>query len=489
MGIPSYYKKLTNKIKDLVTRVKPDNINSLYFDFNCLVYYCISKTEPFHTYENSTEWENKLIENVVRYTVKIWNEVGGPKNVFICLDGVVPMAKIRQQRLRRFKSIWLTAEEKKLGIRENIPEWDKNSITPGTNFMKRLDLSLHSLCIKRGWRISTTDEPGEGEHKIMKILRTTSEKSIIYGMDADLILLSMLNSKDDIFLMREAEDNQEFYSYFSTNVLKNTLGEIPIIDYVATMSFMGNDFLPHSLTLKIKDEGHSFLLNELNALYKDNKKLVELKDNRYVYNYDGLCWLLKRWSLKEKELLVQKIVNKQKQKSYGNELDILALDKSKNVEKLLLNNNMIENYNSIMMSDTNNIDMCCSEYIRGLQWILDYYTGRDVNMLWYYARYIPPLWSQLYNYLIGTGVDVHLSNGFNNNEKIIPKEQLAMVLPYESWYLIEDEKLKMLPFYLPHYWPKEYLLYFAGRTWMWECEPVIPILTIDKLRSFGECVN
>ena len=93
--------------------------------------------------------------------------------VYIGVDGVVPMAKIRQQRLRRFKSYWTALEEQRIGVRGGEARWDTNSITPGTAFMERLGVALHLMAKGLGPRIvvSAADEPGEGEQKLMKILR------------------------------------------------------------------------------------------------------------------------------------------------------------------------------------------------------------------------------------------------------------------------------------------------------------------------------
>jgi 5'-3' exonuclease len=56
--------------------------------------------------------------------------------IYLAIDGVVPMAKMRQQRLRRFKSVWLKQREQRSG------SWDTNAITPGTVFMQRLHAGL-----------------------------------------------------------------------------------------------------------------------------------------------------------------------------------------------------------------------------------------------------------------------------------------------------------------------------------------------------------
>ena len=52
----------------------------------------------------SVRWEHKLQDEVCKYLEHIWRAAGAPLQVYVALDGVVPYAKIKQQRFRRFKS-------------------------------------------------------------------------------------------------------------------------------------------------------------------------------------------------------------------------------------------------------------------------------------------------------------------------------------------------------------------------------------------------
>ena len=63
------------------------------------------------------------------------------------------------------------------------------------------------------------------------------------------------------------------------------------------------------------------------------------------------------------------------------------------------------------------------------------------------------------------------------------QEQLTLVLPLESWWLIRDPALKGVPERLPHFWPAEFGFSTLGKRWLWECPPEIPILVPRRLRS------
>jgi 5'-3' exonuclease len=506
MGIPSYYRKLVNTLKGLVVKQAPV-AKALYFDFNCLIYYVVRKPNTsilsYPGEEGKVQWELTVIDEIVRYVVKVWEEVGSPQSVFLGIDGVVPMAKIRQQRLRRFKSIWLAREETALGIRKAGPSWDTNCITPGTAFMEKLGLALETLCSKRkGWTVSTASEPGEGEHKIMKLLRnsTSTEPIVIYGLDADLVLLTLLNSKSPAYLMREDEDTDR-YAYLSTEHLKQALWpqrtDTQILEYVAAMSLLGNDFLPHSLTVKIKEEGHSLLISELSELHKAGVALIEQQEGLYRFRKEALMFLFERWAAKEKDLLFHAIKRKMQMRGRPGQENLLENRPLEwCVEKSLLKHQTTwsEYYTKewLMCSSKQSLDAACTKYFEGLQWVLDYYTGqRPVDTEWYFPYYVPPLWSDLKAHL-QTLDTLPLAPVFNGSKvPIKPYEQLAMVLPLESWHLLDKapKSIQNLPATKPHGWPTRFDFFSAGRLWMWECEPIIPLLRINDVRVSDERIK
>ena len=112
------------------------------------------------------------------------------------------------------------------------PSWSTASITPGTNFMKQLNKEITShFSNKKNNRnyspqiiVSTSDEPGEGEHKIFSYIRNhsdhKSQTTVIYGLDADLIMLSINHYPlcKEIYLFRETP---EFIKSIDSNLEPN----------------------------------------------------------------------------------------------------------------------------------------------------------------------------------------------------------------------------------------------------------------------------
>ena len=152
------------------------------------------------------------------------------------------MAKMRQQRFRRFKSSWLRQHTTPADEYTASSSWDRNAITPGTHFMTKLRLKLQSMISKHGkktWKLSSSDEPGEGEHKIIHEWRTGAYQGnfAVYGLDADLIVLSILGREscslsNQIWLFREViqagsmvydETGEEQFEWFCIHALRDWL--------------------------------------------------------------------------------------------------------------------------------------------------------------------------------------------------------------------------------------------------------------------------
>ena len=70
-------------------------------------------------------------------------------------------------------------------------------------------LSVHGNCPAVKIILSDSNQPGEGEHKILNDIRKRNDNNetyVIYGLDADLIFLALASNKDNIHLLREAQE-------------------------------------------------------------------------------------------------------------------------------------------------------------------------------------------------------------------------------------------------------------------------------------------
>lgn len=531
MGIPSYYKKLVSSVNGLISKSTPsEEISWLWMDFNCLIYHCLQcdNLREYPGESEKEEWEKELIECIVKYTQKVINKVGATQGVSICIDGVVPMAKMRQQRLRRFKSAWMTArgisKDSGESIKENKESWDTNAITPGTHFMDKLKIRLERLTNKKIC-LSAADKPGEGEHKIMMDWRTSNYNGnfAIYGLDADLLVLTLLNREiynlnNTIYLFREEINSgkierdslgEEEFEWFSVNVLRDYICSSIldkekhskyIINYCFAMSILGNDFLPSSLGLKIRDDGHNELLQILKKLQDKNILLI---NSDLSICKDGLYNLFTMLSVNESERISHYIYKKNMQaKNIGlvddNSIEVNIGDNNwplSHIEESCLRGHKKELCNNWEMKykswfsgfEFESTDKLCRDYLYTIQWTWAYYTGdmKNVCYNWYYPHRLPPLWKWLRDYISNSMYNildfpkmVHVQA-----KDISPFEQLCIVLPLDSWNLIPDCKYKILPQLVPQYFPEDFTFDSLGKRFFWECEAEIPLISICEIKA------
>lgn len=525
MGIPSYYKKLIDTIHGLVSKGHPQEVVEwLFMDFNCLIYHCLYRedTPPYPGNELKEEWEDQFLDCIVKYCLKVIKEVDPKKGVFIAIDGVVPMAKMRQQRLRRFKSVWL-AQHSENGASTG---WDKNSITPGTHFMKKLRNKLENMISKKGkktWILSSSDEPGEGEHKIISQWRTGNYKGnfAVYGLDADLIVLSILgqeccNLDNTVWLFREEVNSgkieydsfgEEVFEWFSVNKLKDWLvtdydtrqKKEFILSYCFAMSVLGNDFLPSSLGLKIREDGHGELLDIIKNLTVNNKSLIDSKTLNI--SFGSLKELFRILSNDEEHRITKYILKKQRmaQNITQNEGDVPCEIGDNNwplyhvEEGVLLDRKQlcstwkekyITHYFSGFNYIKNDIDKTCKEYVYGIQWIWAYYTGSEMCFNWFYPFSLPPLWQMLHDYLNTVGeLLIFPDRILLKASDIKTVEQLSLVLPLESWSLIPQCPERSLPYLAPQFYPSKFSFESVGKRYFWECESMIPLPSILEVKE------
>jgi len=238
MGIPFYFTTLIKSHSGITRNVSELDVDVLGIDFNCLIHRYLQDSFPI-----------KSVLDALEHILKTYRS----KKVFVALDGLVPYAKIVQQRYRRFK-----VKEQSI--------FDRNQISPDTPYMRELEAALRSRFPKV--ILSSTQEPGEGEHKIfqeIKKLPESERKTIcIYGLDADLILLSLFNHRlGETFLLRESgefNDPTLKHAEFAIMEINKLLLSIPLdIEQYLTLSVLcfGNDFMPNLGIFSLREDGYN----------------------------------------------------------------------------------------------------------------------------------------------------------------------------------------------------------------------------------------
>lgn len=320
--------------------------------------------------ESKLKSEDEVVQSVLDSIDRIFAIVRPRQVLYIGIDGVAPRAKLNQQRSRRALDLQIdldTAQEmeaKKMQIlasghvlpdisngKETIEPFDTNCVTCGTAFMLHLSERLQSYISERifndpAWQsieviLSDANVPGEGEHKIINFIRQRQTSPtynpetthVLFGTDADLILLGLATREQYVIIMRNAflprnarfcdlcqQQGHSFktcqgiskenldrskdspshpiktkYSFVHLSMLSNAMFHFLwsnnqsgfewdyyrfLDDWVFICLMMGNDFLPNIPSFVIRENAiddimqiYTYLVPQLNAYLTDDGKL------------------------------------------------------------------------------------------------------------------------------------------------------------------------------------------------------------------------
>lgn len=433
MGIPFYYADLIKKYPDIIQN--PNNIDVLFFDYNGLIHPIAHETLCKGKCKSDEEFFHLLWKKTIELVSMI-----KPAKYIISIDGVAPLAKVNQQRKRRYISV----------VNKS---WDTNAITCGTPFMDNLNKYIKN----RHNNVDTMYNNGEGEHKILDYIHndnSTSNNYLIHGLDADLILLSLMSNKsDNIYLMREQNN---IITYISIKKIKQYIElewssifskDADIIkSYCVMLSIMGNDFIPHPIGLSISSNG----INILKTICK-NTCLISKQDTININKAD-LHLIFKNLIYYEDKCMINEPKNWRKN-YYKNEVYIEDISQS------------------------------CKLYIDGIFWTYNYY-NKDINKIdhsWYYPYLGCPSISDIANYLTTYEYTPSYDNNFINS-----KEQLIIVMPKTSINVLPKDLHKYIidPLYgLDHMFVTDYKLIKYLKKHEWEYVPYLPLIDIEYIRS------
>ena len=140
MGIPSYFVHIVKTYPTIIKEFVPNKIqiDNFYLDSNSIIYDAI-KTNAYK--KGDTSFESKVIQWICDKLLYYINLINPEKKVLIAFDGVAPLAKLDQQRNRRYNT-WFVNHFLEKAENEKKELWDTTAITPGSNFMKTLSSAI-----------------------------------------------------------------------------------------------------------------------------------------------------------------------------------------------------------------------------------------------------------------------------------------------------------------------------------------------------------
>ena len=530
MGIPSYFSYIIKNYPNIIRNLnyfndKPNH--HLYMDCNSIIYDAVySMDKQLFDDLNNIEFENNIIEQVIN-NIKIYIDIIRPiKTIFIAFDGVAPFAKMDQQRTRRYKSLFMS-NNSFVKNEENKKTWNTSAITPGTEFMEKLSkmIEYEFKFTEKKYNcnsiiVSCSNQVGEGEHKLFNHLRNNqlqNDNVAVYGLDADLIMLSIFNLKysKNIYVFREApeflkssipidilgKDTEPYFldiEHLSYCIINEMQCKYPddrrIHDYVFLCFFLGNDFLPHFPAMNIRTHGIQGLLD----IYRN---CIGNYPERFLINNNKIQWrnvsiFVNEVAKSEHELLLNEYFVREKfdkrhllettpqeKDDIINSVPIIYRQKEKYIcpqetdwEKRY--------YKSLFHFEKNNenIKNICNNYLEGLEWVYKYYSHDCPDWRWKYNYHYPPLFADLCKYIPHFETDFIVDNK-KSNTPFSKMAQLSYVMPSSNLELLPNNICGFLKNNYPELYPEKYDFEWAFCRYFWEAHPLLPDIPLSLLEQ------
>jgi len=579
MGVPGFFTWLLKNrkklgAKGLILNQLETKIKWLMLDTNCLLHPCVANVLEKYKEGHLNIDPNKDLR--IQIEEFIWDKVKSciddmieqvkPEYLYVGIDGVAPMGKILQQRQRRYRFLYdkkiklntldsidsieqciTKTISKPNGIEEPIIPLSSIELTPGTDYMERINKRMEyymSQLDKRGIKYiySSYHDEGEGEHKILQYIKknlSLSDSIVIYGLDADLLFLSLGIGYDyDLYVMREKQvfankqvdlDEVPEYNYVEIKQLHRLISnlEISTEDFIVLCYLIGNDFLPGLLTIDVKKGGLDKIFRAWNNLKEKLGLQTELDEQNNVKSYlvywaNSKCkidWNILKGLFGEliwTEKYVWKNINRDPMLNQDNlepeELEKLIYfkeeEKREQMEKFTLGlttntdflskiefSSPTEYYSyylgiNCMDIDKTIIKKMVQDYIGGIEWCIGYYLDKCPSWTWGYNFIVAPLIRDIIGFFPSNTTIKYCPRTLN------PVEQLILAIPPQTYkYVIEKELVNRIKSnkFIGYMIPEEFSIDINKEHLFWKCQVRIPMVEynefdreIKKLKILGE---
>lgn len=480
MGIPKFGKWFIKTFPS--SKIDKCQVQILCIDANSMLHKVASYIFAYHQNAKNEEKEivisNSFEKNMKNYIYSIFNHIVKISNqtnaddVLFFVDGSVCMAKIMQQRSRRYIS-------QKFMYRDQLL-FNTNDISPGTPFMIKFHemfqsyLQYNTKNLKFRLIYSSYLDPGEGEHKFIDYVRNNNinNKTIgLVGLDADLFMLGSIihTYNNNVYLFR---DNVYLHLSRVWNDLKFT--EDNIKDFIYAFFLIGNDFVPSMIYFQELDNNLNILWNtfynfiKLEGSVRKNfdifLKKLQSQENYLLMNFYKQVPKDANQFNSLNQLVVSIKVLSTSQKFIKNDYKIdtvgfrnlfysnlINVDNNvnKSVLKYTQENNLeysayigykYDDIDEINPSPTSIISSVLKNYVFALNWTYCYYVYGNVDYNWYPLFRYAPLLPELYN-------NYNNLNNLDFNKENIDPEELILVKNRKHFLIDEQLKLIMPPNY------------------------------------------
>ena len=534
MGVPRLYKWLTDAFPRNIYRFpvcskinwvnlpvinegkQPDNLYidgvSIVHNFSARVFkYGDHAIKEGETDEYAEYSYKKKVETVysmsTEYVISLIKTVNPKYLAYVSFDGVAPLAKQGQQRQRRFVS----AKSRE----ESRAKFDSNTITAGSNFTYNFCIYakytlLSRMAMYKEFKhlkiiFSSSNVPGEGEHKIMDYIRAISKngtslggRHVLYGPDGDLIMLALCTHRKDFWIIRENFfDMSKFDLVDMGSIYKNIVVKLSdgiklqcnernvIHDFVLIGFFLGNDFLPKIQMIDMLEKGLETFISKYTKIKKersidrewtltDNGEIMQGNFQHFINTLAGL----------EKFFLMSQLNLKISNEKFTNHTLLNSCQKNEDNET----NFDYQLYDELYTNGKLGVhpDLAVDKYFFGLQWVLKYYTSGCPDWRWIYSYHHAPLMKHMSSAVKDTRLK---TARFNQNSAVEPFRQMMCVIPPLSKKVLH----KNLRFIYTHkdlqqYYPSTFQMDYEGKKQDWQGIALLPFIDQHDMDKVYESV-
>ena len=483
----------------------PD-IDVLMFDMNGIFHNVCAHVYEYGPFKrenllqrrvNHKDLQLKAFKEVCDIIDFMVNFVKPKEKILLCIDGIAPQSKQNQQRSRRFRS----ANDKS---DEEFNKFDSNCISPGTQFMdylgKYIDFYIQSK-VGKEWNFevifSNDKVPGEAEHKLIDYARKLNEEErkksfMVYGMDADLIMLTLGTMLENMHIIREntfaiektfyilniGEIRKDLYNKMNWNEDEEGIPrhfydyKNAVYDFIAMCFTVGNDFLPQIPTIEIYEGGIEIMFDNYKSVCREYGHLTEITKSGVIFNKNTLKKFFECMMKLEKNILEQKL--SKKEVYFPDEY----LESCAKITDGVYNLDF-EKYRNVYNEKKlgGKVRQSCLKYLEGMQWVLTYYIEGCKEWNWTYPFHYTPFMTDLYDYI--DSFNLHISKQVS--QPCYPYFQLVRILPPRSRRLLPLPLQKIFDGKLKEYFPEKFEVDLKGKKNEWEGIVILPFLDDKEL--------
>jgi 5'-3' exonuclease len=451
--------------------------------------------------------DDQVIDATSKLILDVIKEINPQDFLGIYFDGIPPIAKVVEQRARRYE------------MSLDPGTFNKAKITIGTAFLRLVtervlkELAENEVWLPKHIEVSTQSEPGEGEHKLANRIRDHDNMKpgakVIVSDDGDVLIMSLLNGFREAYIYVDHQSPRARHGLVSVasvaervvTRLQNT--PTAIQDFCAMVILSGgNDFMP--LIQSARDRRN--IMQDLLDMYPTVLRRQPLMTNQgREIVWSSVRSLIMQLAANEERNLkrladfTKKQLNGKMPSLYSRSLDpntgefkLLFFRKAWDDEiygaKAPLPEGLDLPRPSQKEIDADHAN-CAVQYLQGLEWTLGYMRTGD-GPTWYYQPGYPPLFGDISRIMAEIKDPTHSLRSLPRWEPLSLAEYLLVVLPKSTTRDLFGESFAnafalsvglgdLFPLKFEHFNPAEWDETMKGRA-------ILPPLGLDRIHAAVE---